>query len=46
VKISLREGNTGIEVAASNSPPIMRPVYKTGFITKKIESKVLSNGKW
>jgi hypothetical protein len=46
VQISLREGNTGIKTAVSNSPPILRPVYKTGFITKKVESKVLSKGKW
>ena len=33
-------------MAVSNSPLILRPVYKAGFITKKVESKVLSKGKW
>jgi len=46
VQISLREGNTGIKMAVSNSPPILRPAYKAGLITKKVESKVLSKGKW
>ena len=45
VQISLREGNTGIKMAVSNSLPILRPAYKAGFITKKIEPKISSKGK-
>jgi|TARA_B100000446_G_scaffold106487_1_gene99558 hypothetical protein len=43
---SLRGCNTGIKMAVSNSPPILRPAYKAGFMTEKVELKVLSKGKW
>jgi len=32
-------------MAVSNSPPILRPAYKAGFMTEKVELRS-SKGKW
>ena len=33
-------------MAYSNCTPILRPAFKSGFITKKVELKVFSKRKW